>query len=66
VSASRLLRSARLGWALSSGSDLVLSAVANSVFEDFGLLLDRAEAVLDGANIDRYDVISQACVRDLE
>jgi hypothetical protein len=66
VSAGRLLRRPRLGQALASRSDLVLSAVANSVFEDFGLLLDRAEAVLDGvvggaevgrdvANVDLYD-----------
>jgi hypothetical protein len=48
VSAGRLLRSPRLGRALASGSDLVLSAVTNGVFEGFGLLLDRAETVLDG------------------
>jgi hypothetical protein len=77
VSAGRLLRSARLGWALSSRSDFVLSAVANGVFEDFGLLLDWAEAILDGvvggaevgrdvANVDLCDVVRQVCERDLE
>lgn len=40
--ASSLLWSPWLSRTLASGGDFVLSAVANGVFEDFGLLLDRA------------------------
>ena len=47
-SPSRLLRSPRLARALTSRSDLVLSPVADLLLEDLGLLLDGAEAVLDG------------------
>lgn len=45
---SRLLRSPWLARALASRSDLVLRAVADLLLENLGLLLDRAEAVLDG------------------
>ena len=47
-STSRLLRSPWLGRTLASRSDFVLSAVADLLLEDFGLLLDWAESVLDG------------------
>jgi hypothetical protein len=47
-STSRLLRRPRLARALASGSDLVLRAVADLLLEELGLLLDGAEAVLDG------------------
>jgi hypothetical protein len=47
-STSSLLRGSRLSWALASRSDLVLSAVANLLLKELGLLLDGAEAVLDG------------------
>lgn len=43
-----LFRSPRLGRALASGGDLILGAVVDGVFEELGLLLDRAEPVLDG------------------
>jgi hypothetical protein len=48
VRAGGLFGGSRLGRAFASGSDLVLSAVVNGVLQGFGLLLDRAEAVLDG------------------
>ena len=47
-STSSLLRSPRFARALTSRSDFVLRAVADLLLEDFGLLLDGAEAVLDG------------------
>lgn len=47
-STSSLLWSPRLARALTSRSDSVLRAVADLLLEDFGLLLDGAEAVLDG------------------
>ena len=45
---SRLLRRPRLARALTSRSDFVLRAVADLLLEDLGLLLDGAEAVLNG------------------
>lgn len=65
----RLLRGSRLGRALAGGSDLVLGAVANGIFEQLGLLLDRAQSVLDGvvggaevsgdvANVDLERIVS--------
>ena len=45
---SRLLRRPRLARALTSRSHFVLRAVADLLLEDLGLLLDGAEAVLDG------------------
>lgn len=47
-STSSLPRSPRLARALTGRSDLVLRAVADLLLEDFGLLLDGAEAVFDG------------------
>lgn len=47
-STNSLLRSPRLARALASRSDLVLRAIADLLLQDFGLLLDGAEAVLDG------------------
>jgi hypothetical protein len=67
-----LPRRLRLCRALAGGDDFVLGAVANGFLELFGLLLDRAQAVLDGvvgraevggdaANVDLWVVVSFAC-----
>jgi hypothetical protein len=68
VSTGRLLRGSWFGRAFASRSDFVLRAIVDGVFEGFGLLLDWAEAVLDGivggaevgcdvANVDLWDVV---------
>jgi hypothetical protein len=68
-----LPRRLRLRRALAGGDDFVLGAVTNGFLELFGLLLDRAQAVLDrvvgraevggdAANVDLLVVVSFACL----
>jgi hypothetical protein len=61
---SSLSRRLRLGRALAGGNHPVLGAIGNSLLHLFGLLLDWAEAVLDGI-IRRAEVAGDAANVDL-